>query len=134
MKALSIKQPFADQICAGEKWIEFRSRPISHRGPMLICSSKTATGYEVEINGELKPLPLGVMLAVVSLIDCRPMTKDDAKQPGAPYPIDGWYSWVFAEEYDIVIPKPVKGMVNIFNVDEKGIESAPEGKFWHDYM
>jgi hypothetical protein len=134
MKALSVKQPWADQICTGEKSIEFRSRPISHRGSLLICSSKSATGYEVTINGKQRPLPLGVMLVVVNLIDCRPMKRKDLKQPGAPSSIDGWWCWVFADELDILIPKPVKGMVNLFNVDDKDIESAPVDKYWYDYM
>lgn len=38
MKALSIRQPYADQILEGKKTIELRSWNTKHRGPFLIHS------------------------------------------------------------------------------------------------
>ena len=87
----------------------------------------------MEVNGEEKPLPLGVMLCVVKLIDCRPTKKADAKQPGYGG-ADGYFSWILDDHIDILVPKPVRGMVNFFTVPDDEIEFAPEGKFWFDYM
>ena len=134
MKALSVRQPWADYICSGQKWLEFRSRPLSHRGKLLICSSKFNEGYVASVGGEVKPLPLGYMLAVVEMIDARPMRKADREQIGAPSKIDGWYVWEFSENIDIVVPKPVIGRLNLFEVPDDSIELAPEGKFWYDYL
>ena len=134
MKALSVRQPWADMICSGVKWLEFRSRPTSHRGKLLICSSKFNEGYTVEIDGVQKPLPLGMMLAVVEVVGCRPVKKSDKDHPGAPSDIDGWYAWEFGENFDVLIPKPVRGSVNFFNIPDEEIESAPDGQFWYDYL
>ena len=40
MKALSLHQPWATWIATGAKSIETRTRPVSYRGPLLICSTK----------------------------------------------------------------------------------------------
>lgn len=133
MKALSIKQPFADQVYAGEKWLEFRSKPTSHRGELLICSSRSVTGHTIEHKGKSVPLPLGKMLVVVDLIDCRPTAAGDKKHPGAPTKIDGWWTWEFAEVATLVIPKPVIGRIGFFEVPDELIEPSAEGKYWFDY-
>lgn len=39
MKALSVKQPYADLIACGRKTIETRTWKTNYRGPLLICSS-----------------------------------------------------------------------------------------------
>lgn len=133
MKALSVRQPWADAIAAGQKWCEFRSRPTHYRGDLVICASKFDEGYVVDIGGKEKPLPLGVMLCVVKIIDSRSTTDEDADQPGYDGN-EGYYSWVFDDHIDILVPKPVKGMVNFFNIPDEQIEIAPEGKFWFDYL
>lgn len=134
MKALSVRQPWADMICTTEKTIEFRSRPTKHRGDLVICSSKHDEGYVAEIDGVTKPLPLGYMLAVTQIVDCRPMTKADKKHAGAPSDIDGWYAWILADDVDILIPKPVVGRVNMFHIPDEIIQSAPVDVYWHDYL
>ncbi len=40
MKALSVKQPWANAIASGEKTIETRKWFADYRGPLLIVSSK----------------------------------------------------------------------------------------------
>ena len=40
LKALSVQQPFANLIADGSKTIEIRTRGTTHRGPLLIVSSK----------------------------------------------------------------------------------------------
>lgn len=134
MKALSIRQPGADEIASGQKWLEFRSRPTNYRGKLLICSSKFDEGYSVTIGQKEKPLPLGVMLAIVDVVDSRPMRKEDLAHPGAPETIDGWYVWEFSDYLELVKPKPVSGRVNFFNVSDSDIEILPEDKFWFDYL
>lgn len=133
MKALSVRQPWADAIASGDKWVEFRSRPTNYRGDLVICASRGGTRYAVEIGGEDRELPTGVMLCVVKLIDSRPTTSEDDDQPGYDGNY-GYHSWVFDDYIDILIPRPVKGMVNFFEIPDKEIELAPEGKFWFDYL
>ena len=56
MKALSVKQPWANMIASGEKTIETRTWMTSYRGQVLIVSSK-----------QPRIKPAGCAVAVVTL-------------------------------------------------------------------
>ena len=131
MKALSVKQPFAVELAYWNKHIEFRAWPTAYRGPILICSSQSQKAW---LNGDSPiMLPLGVMLGVRELVDCRPMVKEDLEEFGAPDCIDGWYAWVFDKDAgDTVKPVPIKGSISFFNVDDALIESLDDGKSFID--
>ena len=72
MKALSLHQPWATWIATGAKSIETRTRPVSYRGPLLICSTKRPP--EATDPGYTRPdeFPLGVAVAVAELVDVGP--------------------------------------------------------------
>ena len=131
MKALSVKQPFAVELAYWGKHIEFRSRPTAHRGSLLICSSKSQKAW---LNGDSPiALPLGAMLGVRELVDCRPMIEADLEEFGAPGKIDGWYAWVFDKDAgDTVKPITVNGSISFFNVDDALIESLGDGQSFLD--
>ena len=44
MRAISIREPWSSAILAGRKTIEVRSRRTNHRGPLLLCCSKSPAG------------------------------------------------------------------------------------------
>src|SRR5262245_30199672 len=104
MKALSVKQPWANMIASGEKTIETRTWPTDYRGPLLIVSSK-----------EPRIAPAGCAVAIVQLTDCRPMTRADECAACCPT-YQGAYSWVF-EGVSAITPVPVRGKIGIFEVD-----------------
>ena len=63
MKALTIYQPYAEQIASGVKKIEYRSWPTSYRGRLAIhAGKKKCDGSD--------GLPLGAIVAVCELVDC----------------------------------------------------------------
>ena len=131
MKALSVRQPYACAIAEGLKNIEFRSKPTSHRGELLICASKSAKGFKTD-DGIM--LPIGCMMAVVDVIDCRPMAEADKSEFGAPQNIDGWWAWVLNPNTgETVEPKNVNGSISFFNVDDELIIPIEEGKMWADF-
>ena len=70
MRALSVRQPYADQIMRGTKCIENRSRPTKVRGRIYIYASLTPAFS----NGE--DLPHGVIVGTVELFDCRKSPRD----------------------------------------------------------
>lgn len=108
MKALSIKEPWASLIASREKSIETRTWKTNHRGRLLLCASQKPKGTFS-----------GMAFAVVDLIDCRPMTKADEKAACCKvYP--GAWSWVLGE-VRLIIPFPMKGQLNIFEVTLKSI-------------
>jgi hypothetical protein len=90
MKALTIRQPWASLIAHGVKTIETRSWSTKHRGPIAIHAGTVvpADGLSVgrwsvyrqvdgvralDRSGEWHPLPLGAVVAIVELDDCRPI-------------------------------------------------------------
>lgn len=104
MKALSVKQPWANMIASGEKTIETRKWYTDYRGSLLIVSSKTP---RIE--------PAGYAIAVAKLIDCRPMTKNDEENACCDL-YQGAYAWVLINIKKIT-PFPVKGQLGIYDVD-----------------
>jgi hypothetical protein len=111
MKALSVKQPWASLIAQGKKTIETRSWPTDYRGELLIVSSRFPA---IE--------PAGCAVAVVNLVDCRPMTRaDEAAACCEIYP--GAWAWVL-EEVRAVKPWPVRGQLRIFEVEVPDLRRA----------
>jgi ASCH domain len=103
MKALSIKQPWANLIAAGEKTIETRTWATNYRGPILIVSSKTP-----------KIEPAGFALAIADLADCRPMTRlDEPAARCSVYP--NAHSWVLRNIRKIH-PYPVRGKLGLYDI------------------
>lgn len=107
MKALSIKQPWANLIVSGKKTIETRLWLTGYRGPLLIVSSKTPNIP-----------PAGYALAIAELVDCRPMTASDERAACcARYP--GAFSWVLRDTRKIEI-FPVRGKLGLYDVNIPG--------------
>src|SRR4051812_22198517 len=86
MKCITLLQPWASLILAGQKHYETRSWQTSHRGTLLIHSGKKLTPgikklcQEYPFRAKLgamgydtaKDMPLGVILGKVTLVDCVP--------------------------------------------------------------
>src|SRR3972149_4120356 len=108
LKALSLKQPWANMIASGEKTIETRRWPPDYRGPLLIVSSKSPNIP-----------PAGFAVALADLVDCRPMTTAD-EDAAACSIYGGAYSWGLNDVRRIE-PFPVRGQLGIYDVQ------VPEG-------
>lgn len=72
IRALSIRQPYAERILRGEKQLEYRSWPTSYRGKVYIYAAKTP----VNLPGHHDPLdpltlPRGVIVGTMDIIDCQ---------------------------------------------------------------
>lgn len=106
MKAISIRQPWANLIAQGKKTIETRTWSTPYRGPLLIISSKMPA---IE--------PAGKALCVADLVNCRRMTAadEDAALCNV-YP--GAVAWVLANVRPIE-PFPVKGQLGLYEVEFK---------------
>jgi hypothetical protein len=114
MKALSVKQPWANMIVEGEKTIETRTWSTEYRGEILIVSSK-----------DPNIPPAGFALAVATLMDCRPMSvldEPDAQCRKYPKAI----AWVLENVRRIKKPFPVQGQMGVFEVDTSGIAELAE--------
>jgi len=111
MKALSLTQPYANLIRDGNKTIETRKWKTNYRGSLLICATKQKV---ISIFDKVIE-PRGMAVCIVDVVSCRPMVKGD--QQAACYK---WNEKLWAwglENLRVIEPFPVKGQLNIFNVD-----------------
>jgi hypothetical protein len=104
MKAISIKQPWANLIASGQKTIETRVWGTPYRGTILLVSSKTP---RIE--------PAGCALAVAELVDCRPMVDADEEAAKCHIYPDA-VAWVL-RNVRAIEPFPVKGQLGLYDVD-----------------
>lgn len=104
MKALSVKQPWANLIVSGEKTIETRTWGTDYRGPLLIVSSKSP-----------KIEPAGFALATAELVNCRPMVRGD--EPAACCEIyPDAHAWLL-HNIQKIEPFPVRGKLGLYEVE-----------------
>jgi hypothetical protein len=104
VKALSLKQPWANLIATGEKTIETRTWATDYRGELLIVSSKHPP---IE--------PAGSAVAIARLVECRPMTAADEEAACCDiYPKA--VAWVF-QGVRPVEPFPVRGQLGIYQIE-----------------
>lgn len=106
-----------------KKTIELRTWRTDYRGKLLICSSRAGQKTWLEFNNEFYLAPMGTTICIVNLVDCRPATKADAEQAWCePEDItEGMWAWVLEDVIDVV-PKPIKGKLNFYEVDDDLIE------------
>lgn len=137
MKAICLKQPFANFILFGWKPLESRTWSTTHRGPLLITVSQAIhqgtcllDGNEYDCLDIIKmfwqlemPLHQGKALCIADVKDCREMTlKDEAAACCHIYP--NAKVWEL-ENITPVRPFPIKGQLSVFNIGELTDEILP---------
>lgn len=83
MRALSIKQPFAEQVLRGTKKFEYRSRPTAVRGRVYVYASLKPRPTEDWRGMRSGPadFPLGMIVGSVEIAGCKQLRS-------------GEYAWV----------------------------------------
>lgn len=140
VRALTVRQPFAGLIAYGNKTLEIRSRRTNHRGQLLICAGvcedegqmidPDVPGRVVSCDRYLRDVrayspaidlfPVGVAVALVELVDCRPMTPDDAVAACVEFK-PGLFAWELQNPL-LIEPFTVTGNVGLFRVKQSLIE------------
>jgi hypothetical protein len=131
MKALSVKQPWAELIAIGRKQIEVRSWPTKYRGPLVIvASSRPADGIDWDgIDLNARQLAYGSTVALVDLFDCRRAHPRRGRQWSpdeyrACVELDGddW-CWVLRNVRRLEA-RPVKGRLQIYEIPDHLVQLA----------
>lgn len=106
IKALTVRQPWANLIASGEKTIEVRTWRTDYRGELLITASASP-----------KIEPFGCALVIVDLVDVRPMTPDDfgAAHFNAGASVERKFAWVIENPRLISRPKKMRGRLGLWN-------------------
>ena len=137
MKALTLYEPFARLVGVGVKSVETRSWGTSYRGPLAIhaakkwddevcadiervradlkkCWALCGLGLRDDQKAMLYDLPwrdgLGCVLAVVNMVDCRPMVEapDRVEELFGSFGPGRW-GWVFRGVEPLPSPIPCRG-------------------------
>lgn len=119
MKALTVKQPWAELIASGRKPLETRTWSTSYRGKLAIHAGK-----EVDPFGPPTPrlaAERGVIVAIADLVDCRPMTLADEDAACCAY-VEGKYVFVLDNVRRLPPPGiPAKGKLGLWDTNLRGV-------------
>ena len=115
MRALSIRQPWAELILLGHKTIEVRSRRAHLRERVHIYAglnriepleeARIAQEYGIDVDG----LPRGVLIGTVEILGCLPLKQENSQAACLPITeTHGFYGWLLARPQraeELVKPK-----------------------------
>jgi hypothetical protein len=120
MKALTIRQPWAQLIVIGVKDVENRTWQTRHRGPLLIHAGLRVDREEEQWYRDLladeelewpNPLPTGAIVGAVQLVDC--VTASDRDW------FDGPYGWLLDKPLAFEASIPFRGRLGLFEVPDE---------------
>lgn len=105
VRALSIRQPWAELILRGAKTIECRSRRTSVRGRVWVYAARSPATTEpllplAGVNG----LQRGVVIGSVEIVDCRQLRPSDSSAACLNVDFDG-YAWLLASPTRLRVPR-----------------------------
>ncbi|MEK6885549.1 MAG: ASCH domain-containing protein [Nanoarchaeota archaeon] len=123
MKALSLKQPFAELVVSGRKTIELRKWRTNFRGEFLVHASKNPDMTAMERFGfKEDSLPLGFIVGKAKLIDVKDYNKNKEefeKDSNKHLASSEWGNFGFILDNLTKLQKPIsaKGALNFWNFD-----------------
>ena len=123
MKALSLKQPFAELIVSGKKTIELRNWKTKFRGEFLVHASKVPHfGAMKRFGFSRNDLALGKIVGKVKLVDVKKYASEEENlKDKDKHLADGsWGKYGFVlENPKRIKPISAKGKLNFWEFDDK---------------
>ncbi len=121
MKALSLKQPWAELVVSGRKTIEIRKWNTHFRGKFLIHASKN-TNKEREEEFGFQNLPTGCIVGKAILVEVKKYkTKVEFDKDADKHFAKGWWNekahGFILENAERLEPIPLKGKLNFFEAE-----------------
>jgi hypothetical protein len=107
VKALTVRQPWAELIVRGRKNVENRPRRTHHRGLLVIHAGLRFDESGPRIRGTLDR---GAIIGVVDVVDCIDSSRSRWADPGQ------WH-WVLANARRLSRPIPYRGALSLWTVD-----------------
>jgi len=130
MKALSLRQPWADLVMQGKKTLELRTWSVSYRGPLVIHASQTVDEQACRAH-DLDPdsMTIGALIGMVDVLnivrlDEQAFQARQADHLGSGYfklPREGetLFGWELGNPRELSRPVPFRGRMNLFNVPDE---------------
>jgi len=111
VRALTIRQPWADAITHGTKRTENRTRRTTYRGPILIHAGLTGDRAAVLAGVPVGPDKRGHVIGTAQLVGCHQATDGCCPEWGFP---NCWH-WELADVQALTQPVPAKGQLGLWN-------------------
>lgn len=126
MKAISLRQPWADLILQGRKTLELRSWQVSHRGTLAIHVSQTVEREACQAFGmDPDRIPSGALIGTVDLTGIVALSEADYEARKDEHLAAGWFNykmplfgWELANPRPLAEPVPMRGHMQLFNVPD----------------
>jgi hypothetical protein len=133
MKALSIRQPWAELIVQGKKTLELRSWAVGYRGPLAIHASQTVDREACQAHG-LNPeqVSTGAIIGVVDLVsiveldDAAFASRQSEHLASGRFKTNPLYGWQMANPRLLSHPCPVRGRMGLFSVPDACLEDVEQ--------
>lgn len=132
IKALSVRQPWANLIVEGYKTMDLRTWSTTHRGPLAIYASLEVEKDACKLHGvDIKTLTTGAVIGIVDLTDVIPLTKKSYEEnqekhlAGRNYR-EGMFGWVLKNPRPLDPPQVAKGRLHLFDVNIEQAETSIE--------
>ena len=130
MKALSVRQPWAELIIQGKKTLELRSWLVKHRGPLAIHASTNIEREACQAHG-LDPdhVTAGAIIGVVELVDVRELDATEFSARRAEHLADErfntspLYGWQLANPRPLPQPCVVHGRMGLFTIPDECLQT-----------
>ena len=120
MKALSLKQPWAEIVVAGHKDVENRSWQSSYRGPLVIHASikpdAPAMRWAMQ-NGYVKAADCDYG-AAIGVVDLHHIFAPDDPKCCSDWAQPGYFHWLVGNARRFPEPIPMRGCLGLFGVPE----------------
>jgi len=121
IRALTVRQPWAELILRGRKPFELRSWKTKYRGPLLIhAAARIEAEFARELGLNPEKLQTRAFVGVALLTDVRPYSRKDSRllkknrAGGGWYP--GLYSWVLKRPLRLPRQIDATGKLGLFTV------------------
>ncbi len=130
MKALSVRQPWAELLVRGKKTLELRTWTVAYRGPLAIHAAQTVEEQACLAQGlDPRRLTVGAVVGTVELANIVELDADsyaaraDEHLAGEPFQAP-LYGWELANPQALELPFAFRGRMGLFNVPDELLESA----------
>ena len=123
MKCLSVRQPWADLIVNGKRFLEIRKWLTKYRGKILIHASLKIEKHECQ-RLNISPGYTGAIIGIVDLVSIKKLSKAEWSRMrhlhlevgSRPYG-EKTFAWIFRNPKKLTKPLPFVGKLGLFNVD-----------------
>ncbi|MFP4145888.1 MAG: ASCH domain-containing protein [Phycisphaeraceae bacterium] len=125
-KALTICQPYAHLIMAGEKLVENRTWPTRYRGPLVIHAGKSRAWLDSWDQPVPEDMPFGAVVGWVRLVDCVRLGGELPEKLAwlrEHEHASGPWCWVLADPHPAPKPLPYRGRQGLYEIPAADLQN-----------